>query len=89
MKMLSINRSVLSGLAVASLIACASEPPRGLADAQPAATTVAMDFFHRPLPEIPLPNDIATRFDENSPTHRRINASMIAPTQMESKCSKN
>ena len=42
-----------------------------------------MDFYKRPLPEIPLPNNIATRFDAESPTLRRINASMVAPTAME------
>ena len=42
-----------------------------------------MDFEHRPLPDIPLPNDIATRFDATSPTHRRLNVSMVAPTYME------
>ena len=45
--------------------------------------TVKMDFLHRPLPEIPLPNDVATRYDPQSPTSRRINASMIAPTRLE------
>jgi hypothetical protein len=43
-----------------------------------------MDFFHRPLPDIPLPNDIATRYDPTSATGLRINASMIAPTGFES-----
>jgi len=46
---------------------------------------VKMDFLHRPLPEIPLPNDLATRFDPSSPTQRRLNASMIAPTYLESR----
>ncbi len=67
----------------ATTAACLSDKPEGLAKAQPASTTVEMDFFHRPLPSIPLPNDIATRFDETSATRRRINASMIAPTKME------
>jgi len=44
---------------------------------------VKLDFFHRPLPEIPLPIDLATRHDPSSPTGLRINASMLAPTQME------
>jgi hypothetical protein len=42
-----------------------------------------MDFYHRPLPEIPLPNDVATRYDATSATGRRINASLIAPTYFE------
>lgn len=36
-----------------------------------------------PLPEIPLPNDVATWPDPTSPTGRRINASLIAPSSME------
>jgi hypothetical protein len=73
-------------LASAALLttSCAKEP-QGLAAAEPAATTVKMDFYARPLPEIPLPNDVATRFDPTSATGRRLNASMIAPTSMETK----
>lgn len=56
-----------------------------LGEVPKSPVTVKMDFLHRPLPEIPLPNDIATRYDPSSPTGRRINASMIAPTQLESK----
>ncbi|MBM4782599.1 MAG: hypothetical protein GQE15_33405, partial [Archangiaceae bacterium] len=48
-----------------------------------AGPTVTFDPFHRPLPEIPLPNDFATRFDALSPTKRRLNASMLAPTAWE------
>ncbi len=79
------NSKALGLLLVAPALGCFSEMPDGLAPAQPAATTVAFDLFHRPLPEIPLPNDIATRFDPASATKLRINASMIAPTQMEAR----
>lgn len=69
---------------VALLLAgCLSEAPEGIAPAEPADTTVKLDFAHRPLPDLPLPNDLATRFDASSATGRRLNASMIAPTQME------
>ena len=44
---------------------------------------VTFDLFARPLPEIPLPNDIATRPDPSSPTGRRINSSQVASTQWE------
>lgn len=73
---------VVAPLALA-LGACFGEEPEGLAPAPMADVTVKMDFFHRPLPEIPLPNDIATRFDPIAATGLRINASMIAPTQLE------
>ena len=60
-----------------------SEQMQGLAPAPPADTTVKFDFYSRPLPEIPLPNDIATRYDATSPTGLRINASMLASTKLE------
>ncbi len=47
-----------------------------------------MDFFDKPLPTIPLPNDVATRYDATSPTKRRINASLLAPTQLEQRVRK-
>lgn len=73
--------TLMLGLFVA---ACdTSDDPEGIAKAQPAKTTVKLDFFHKPLPEIPLPNDIATVFDAKSATGRRVNASMVAPTGFE------
>lgn len=44
---------------------------------------IVFDLLAKPLPEIPFPNDMATRFDADSPTGRRINASMMAPTILE------
>ena len=45
---------------------------------------VRFDVMARPLPEIPLPNDFASRFDSTSPTLHRVNASIEqAPTQWE------
>ncbi len=65
-------------------VACAP-PPTGLAPAlEGPGPTVTFDVFHLPLPEIPLPNDFATRFDAQSPTRRRLNASIeVAPTKWE------
>ncbi|MDF1564852.1 MAG: hypothetical protein P1V51_17550 [Deltaproteobacteria bacterium] len=68
---------------LASTLTACSPAPEGIALARPAATTVKMDFQHRPLPEIPLPNDIATRADLSSATGLRVNASQVAPTAME------
>lgn len=62
---------------------CLSPEPEGIAPATPAVTTVKIDLFHKPLPEIPLPNDLATRLDPGSATGVRVNASMVAPTQLE------
>ncbi|MGM0577367.1 MAG: hypothetical protein ACQEXJ_16705 [Myxococcota bacterium] len=79
------TRSLLSLVALTTFVlaGCLSEEPEGIAASEEAAVTVKMDFLHRPLPEIPLPNDVATRYDETSPTKRRINASMVAPTGFE------
>ncbi|MFT5431490.1 MAG: hypothetical protein ACI9OJ_002186 [Myxococcota bacterium] len=80
--MSSIRGLLVAGLAVAT-VGCLSEEPTGIMDIASAPTTVKMDFRHRPLPEIPLPNDIATRYDASSATGRRINASLVAPTEFE------
>ena len=79
----SVTRLLTVALAVASTSACTDEGPEGIALAGAADTTVKMDFFHRPLPDLPLPNDLATRHDPNAPTGRRINASLVAPTGFE------
>lgn len=73
---------VLSTLALAG---CLSPAPEGLAFAdQGPGPKVKFDVFHTPLPEVPLPNDFATRYDGSSPTRRRINASIeVAPTRWE------
>src|SRR5580704_8004640 len=47
--------------------------------------TVVFDVAHKPLPDIPAPNDVATFPDPTSRTGRRLNASLIAPTFMEQK----
>ncbi len=44
---------------------------------------IVWDLEAEPLPEIPLPNDVATWPDPSSPTGRRINASLVAPSGME------
>lgn len=66
------------------LAGCGDDTPVGLAPAAASTTRVRMDLFHRPLPDLPLPNDLATRYDASSATGRRVNASMVAPTQFES-----
>ncbi|MBL4688925.1 MAG: hypothetical protein JKY37_30320 [Nannocystaceae bacterium] len=55
----------------------------GLMRALPAEVSVKFDFDHRPLPDIPFPNDIATRPDPTSRTGLRVNASMVAATGYE------
>ncbi|GMV44098.1 MAG: hypothetical protein AMXMBFR64_58140 [Myxococcales bacterium] len=78
-----MKRTLSALIGVTLCAGCMSAEPGGIAKGQKATTTVKMDFLHRPLPEIPLPNDVATRHDPTSPTGRRVNASMVAPTQLE------
>jgi hypothetical protein len=75
--------SVLAAVAVAP--GCAvDEAPGGVRKAnKTGGPMVRFDLGHRPLPEIPLPNDIATWPDPTSRTGRRINASLVAPTSIE------
>jgi hypothetical protein len=44
---------------------------------------VRWDLDHKPLPEVPLPNDVATVRDPSSPTGRRLNVSLQATTLAE------
>ncbi|MEO7330486.1 MAG: hypothetical protein ABI193_18065, partial [Minicystis sp.] len=77
------------GCLVASVVVlangCAPPPQEALMAAEKGpGPMVKFDVFHLPLPEIPLPNDFATRFDASSPTMRRVNASIeAAPTKWE------
>jgi hypothetical protein len=72
-------------LVVAALSACSSGAPLdGLAPAiDRGGPHVVFDLLHKPLPEIPFPSDLATRPDTSSRTGLRINASLIAPSQLE------
>ncbi|HAN30925.1 MAG TPA: hypothetical protein DCQ06_04955, partial [Myxococcales bacterium] len=63
--------------------ACVENPVRGIQKSIAANTVVKVDFLKRPLPELPLPNDLATIYDGTAATKRRINASMTAPTAFE------
>lgn len=68
-----------------ALSGCGPSPEgRGLAQTPfGLGAKVKFDIYHKPLPEIPFPNDFATRFDSSSPTRRRINASLAAGTEWE------
>lgn len=76
----------LAAVVCASLAACAVDTiPVGLRATPPGTgPLVVFDIHHRPLPDIPYPNDIATVADSTSRTGRRVNASLVAPTHMES-----
>lgn len=62
----------------------ADEAPAGLKTTPPGqGALIRYDMFHKPLPEIPLPNNLATWPDPSSRTGLRINASLVASTDIE------
>jgi len=82
------TRSLLPLAALAVVVsgaACAVDSaPDPLGVSPPGkGALVKFDTTHRPLPEIPVPNDVATFADPTSRTGRRINVSLVAPTEME------
>jgi hypothetical protein len=65
---------------------CAEDAPRGIAPAtaDPESPVVVFNLEGEPLPDIPLPNDLATRLDPTEPgTGRRLNVTVEAPTRVE------
>jgi hypothetical protein len=80
--MKKIARTVV--LALLAVGCTVDEAPSGIGPAP--ATTGAMvrwDIYHKPLPEIPFPNDQAMWPDPTSRTGLRVNASVVAPTNIE------
>jgi hypothetical protein len=75
---------IRAALATALLSCSAGGTPAGVAPSAPGSgPVVRFDLFARPMPEIPLPNDLAARPDPDSPTGMRLNASHVAATAME------
>lgn len=77
---------VMASLAIAGHLAACSvdQAPEGLRATPPGqGAIVRFDMFHKPLPEIPLPNNLATWPDPASRTGLRINASLVASTDIE------
>src|SRR2546423_135426 len=72
-------------LSLCALAACRSARPiEGLAPARDTGgPRIAFDLLRKPLPEMPFPNDVATRPDPSSPTGLRVNSSLAAPSQLE------
>ncbi len=73
-------------VAVLLLFPGCMDPQPGLAPTPPGGgPQIVFDLDERPLPEIPFPSDLATRPDSSSPTGLRVNASLIASSDVESK----
>src|SRR6267143_5832542 len=72
-------------LSLCVLAGCRSgQPIEGLAPArETGGPRIVFDLTRKPLPEIPFPNDLATRPDPGSPTGLRVNSSLAAPSQLE------
>src|SRR5258707_14535949 len=78
-----MKRACLALTLAAAACSPAAAPEGLMATPFGSGAEVKFDVYHRPLPEIPLPNDFATRFDPGSPSKLRVNASLIAPTEWE------
>ncbi|MDP1918358.1 MAG: hypothetical protein Q8L14_19080 [Myxococcales bacterium] len=66
------------------IVACASPEASGLLLApEGTGASIVFDIEERPFPNVPLPNDFASRFDATSPTKKRLNASKVASTAWE------
>lgn len=79
------NKSLCLLVLALGAAGCFSQDPEYLAPTpQGDGPEVRFDVFQKPFPEIPLPNDFATRYDPDSPTKRRLNASIVTgPTKWE------
>ena len=73
-----------SALLTLILAGCAPYTEGLLATPAGSGPEVTVDWDAEPLPEIPFPNDLATRVDPGSPTGLRLNISMVATTHAES-----
>lgn len=85
-------KKISVALLVLGLSACVREgsPEVGLAPSDPGfGPMVKWDLHAKPLPEIPFPNDAATFPDPDSPTGKRINAGLVAPTALETDARKH
>ncbi len=49
----------------------------------PGGPTITFDLTKKPIPDLPLPNDVATISDPTSRTGLRLNVSAVAPTSIE------
>ncbi|HHW97755.1 hypothetical protein KBB45_06305 [Myxococcota bacterium] len=77
------RRALTVGIAL--FIACTGPEPEGLMPTETGeGPLIRWDTLAKPFPDLPLPNNVATRIDPTSPTGRRINLSLEASTVAES-----
>jgi hypothetical protein len=77
--------ALVSSVLLASTVGCSGDTiPSPLRATPPGGgPKIVWDLSQRPLPNIPLPNDMATFPDPTSRTGLRVNASTVAPTHMD------
>lgn len=76
-------------LLATSLVSACAAYPEGLRETPDGdGPVVRVDWDAEPLPDIPFPNDLATRLDRSSPTGLRLNVSQLAHTFQESEARK-
>ena len=84
MKQISVRTSLALAICCATLGCSIDEVPEGIGKTPGGeSATVKWDLYHKPLPDIPFPNDQAMWPDPTSRTGMRVNASIVAPTSIE------
>ncbi len=81
---MSFLRTSLCALTASALGACATAPEGLRLTPDGTGPLVVVDWEAQPLPDIPFPNDLATRSDPTSITGLRLNISQLGVTQSES-----
>lgn len=82
----NVSISICAALLGLGLTSCVEEnaDPAGLRPAKSmGGAQIVFDLDARPLPDVPFPNDVATRIDPSSPTGKRVNISTLAATDLE------
>lgn len=77
---------ITRALAVLALLSfgCQGGPPDTWGDTPEGdGPRIVWDLYAEPLPDIPLPNDVATWPDPTSPSGFRLNVSLVVPTALE------
>ena len=71
-------------LSLLTSISCQTSPEGLRVTPDGTGPMIVVDWDAEPLPELPFPNNLATRPDPLSPTGRRLNISTVAMTNYES-----
>ena len=79
-----MTRRFITLFALLALSCSVDEAPAGLKRTPPGeGPVIRFNVMQKPLPDIPMPNDVATWPDPTSRTGLRLNPSLVAPTNIE------